>query len=253
MSVFDSDTSGLFAIRLAFTTISSAIFCYQYVKYVPYYDEFSSRLFGFECFFLAWIVCNALASYVLPIWGHFVVIFVGIIPVALLTAHVHQSLVDGILLMSPEKTTSELRAILQCYTIYGMTANKISPEKESTLIGLLALHKRECTDADCLLSTPDDLYDPKTNRYAKAKSGDDLFKNSVYLKHFSKFYFEAAIVNYGNLPGIHIEFASFLFYSLRNIHLALTELSLARKNKPTTMQLIEIYKLEYAAQHVTAG
>ena len=245
LSVFDSDTSGLFAIRLALASVFSALLCYQYIRYVPYYDEFASKLFGFECFFLAWIVANTLASYVLAIWGHFVVILLGILPVYLLTTHVYRHRIDSIIQMSPEKPTSELSAVLQCYAIYGLTANSLSPEKEAALIGLLALHKRECSNHECPLSSPDDLYDPKMNRYAKVNSGDDLFKNVVYLKHFAKFYFEAAIASYGNLPRIHVEFASFLFHSLRNIHLALTELSLARKNKPNTMQLIEIYKLEY--------
>lgn len=222
----------------------SVIFCIQYVKYLPYYDNFASVMFGFCCFFMAWVGSNAILTFIITLSGHFVVIVFGIIPIYILTKNIKLYLLENIIQTHPDKTSSEVEAVLQCYSVYALTTEATDPVQEANLIALVALHKKECVDPECPLSKPNDLYDSATGKHVKDNDTENLHKNKTYLKHFTKFYFDSAIANYGNTSGVRIAYASFLFFAFKNAHTALTELNYAKKNKPSFTQITEIFKLE---------
>ena len=147
----------------------------------------------------------------------------------------------NLIVTPPDEITSELSAVMQCYAINSLVSSKISSEQEILLTGIIYLHEKECVDKNCPINCLEDLYDPLTNRSANEENLKDLHKNQVYLKHFSKFYFDTAILRYPNSPDVHIAYAFFLFYTIRNINGALVELKLAKKSSPNLMQSFVIF------------
>ena len=243
---FDESMLGVFLIQCFITILSALIFVYQYVKYMPYFDNYVSITFGFLCFLLVWVVVNFALTYVIPLTGHFIVLLIGIIPVFLLVKNMRARFLEELLLKAPEKVATELEAITQCYAVYTLTMAHSDPEQEIRLIGLINVHLKECQKPECPLTSPGDLYDPCTDKHVNSGDTVNLHNNPIFLKHYAKMYFEAAISNFGNYPGVRIAYASFLFHAFRNVHAALNELSAAKKSKPNIMQSFEIYKFEYA-------
>jgi len=248
LAVFDHDLLGIFFIKYALTVGVAIFFPYQYVKYMQYFDSTISEVFGFMCFLFSWIMINSLLTYVIPLTGHFIVIMIGIIPIYMLVVNMRWRFLDELVLKSPEKMTTELEAIAQCYAIYHLTKTDTTPEQEIKLIGLINLHLKECQKPECPLTNPFDLYDPFTDKHVGNIPTSELHKNQVFLKHFCKYYFEASITNFGNYPSVRISYASFLFHSFKNVHAALSELNFAKKSKPNIMQSFEIYKFEQTMQ-----
>ncbi|MDR3549636.1 MAG: hypothetical protein P4M11_15430 [Candidatus Pacebacteria bacterium] len=244
---FDEDMSGLLLIEVFLTALAAVMIAYQYVKYMPYFDTYISVTFGFLSFLFVWIMINLALTYVIPLTGHFVVILIGVVPVFLLVNNMRGRFLEDLLLKPPEKMATELEAITQCYAVYILTMSHSDPEDEIRLIGLINVHLKECQKPECPLTNPVELYDPCTDKHVSDGDVVNLHKNTVFLKHYAKMYFEAAISNFGNYPGVRIAYASFLFHAFRNVHAALNELSSAKKSKPNIMQSFEIYKFEYAS------
>lgn len=57
---------------------SSATLCFQYVKYIPYYNGFVSVFFGTMVFTYFWVSINALLMKMVTLNGHLIIIFIGI-------------------------------------------------------------------------------------------------------------------------------------------------------------------------------
>lgn len=213
------------------------------MKFIPFFDEFISTLYGFLGFLHCWVMINSLVTYIVPLTGNFVIVLVGVIPVYFVVSNLRSRRIDLILLKQPDKTSSELEAIIQCHAVYSLVSSKITPEQEIRLTGLVNIHQKECQNlAKCPLHNPQELFDPCLDKFVE--DTENLHKNQVFLKHFTKMYFETAINNYQSLPGIRIAYASFLFHAFSNVHAALTELNYAKKSKPNIMQSFEIFKFE---------
>jgi hypothetical protein len=248
LSNFEREMAGFFIVKFFLLVVFSVLFCYQYLKYIPYYYGEISVFFGFCCYFLGWLVANASLTFVIPLSGHFVIIILGIVPVYLLVCHLRLNVLVSVLLLRPDATRDGLQATLQCYAVQALTMKVLDPddeaEGEAMLIGLVTSHRVECKNPACPLHSPENLYDPCIGKQVRDGDTERLYKNPVFLKHFTKKYFEDALANYGSSVGLHVAFASFVFGAFRNGHMALAELAMARKNKPTLGQMIEIYKME---------
>jgi len=251
ISNFDDTAVGLFVIRFLFTIVCSALMCYNYRRYIPFYNPHMSTIFGFEVYFLMWIVINAICTYILPVTGHFEIICVGIVPVYFVAKNMRRSVLETLLHTHPDKIDSEQSAIVQCCALNALVFDTKDESFESVFRGLIQSHSAECTKTDCPLYNPGDLYDPKERRYMDTKDPSTYATNYIYRKHFVKHFFESALINFSNSPDLHISFASFVFYSFENVHLALSELNAARKNKPSFLQAIIIEKLQYFFVAVT--
>jgi len=151
---------------------------------------------------------------------------------------------DRILMKPPDKVSSELEAMKLCSAVNSLTTSKLSSEQEIRLIGIVNLHQKECKDSTCPLSDSKDLYDPSQEKFVGDGDTENLHKNQVFLKLFTKYYFDTAISNFSSTSGIRLTYAYFLFHEMKNIHAALNELSHAKRNKPNIMQNFEIYKFE---------
>jgi hypothetical protein len=236
----------MFLIIYSLSIVGGVLFSFQYVKYLPYFDETISIVFGFLCFLLVWIQANSLLIFVVPVTGHFLAILVGVVPIYILAVYVRQHLVSCLLLKQPDKIESELEAIIQAYAIYAMSKPTSSEEAKHQIAGLIEMHLQECHKPECPLHDPAKLYDPCVNQHVEEVDTATLHTNRVFLKHFVKMYFEESINNFGTYPGLRIAYASFLLYSFGNVNAALTQLACAKRSKLSTLQNFEVYKFEYS-------
>jgi hypothetical protein len=241
---FETDYFPIFLIKYLVMGAASILFIYQYVKYLPYYDEFVSTLYGFLSFLHAWLIVVSLLTFIMSLTGHFVIFLVGVIPIYVVVMNLRTRRIEVILMKPPKTAASELEAILQCLAVYSLTTSKISPEQEIRLTGLVNLYLKETTDKNDPLLRPEELYDPCLDKFVDPPEVENLHKSQVFLKHFTNMYFAAAIGQFGNAPGIRIVYAYFLFDAFHNVHAALMQLMHARSNKPNLMQSFEIYKFE---------
>ena len=241
---FDESFFGVFIIKYALMICFSLIMIYQYIKYIPYFDEFVSTLFGYFWFLHIWTIAISIMTYIIDLTGHYIMFLTVIIPLYLVVRNIRKKLIDNALLERPDKITLEREALMQCYAVNSLTTSKITSEEEIRLIGLVNLHQKECKNKDCALYYPNELYDPCSGKFVNDGDVENLHKNQVFLKHFTKYYFDTAVSNFGNMPGIRLSYAFFLFHSFKNVHAALTELVSAKKNKPNIMQNFEIYKFQ---------
>lgn len=244
LSTFDSNLVGFFLIKY-FLTIGVSIFLsYQYMKYLPFYNETVSIIFGFLCYLLTWLVANSVLVFLIPLSGHFIVLIVGIIPIYLLVKSMRSRIIDELLMKQADQTITELESITQCFAVYSLIKTKNDPEEEIKLIGLVNLYLKDGKRTKASLLDTLEFYDPCIDKHVKEGDSMNLHRNPVFLKHFAKSYFEVGIVNFGNYPGIRIAYASFLFHAFKNIHGTLSELAYAKKSKPNIMQSFEIFKFE---------
>ena len=191
LCTYDEKAVLFFLVKYLVLLIFSITMVIQYIKYLPYYDDSISILNGFLSFFLLWIMINSLLTYILPITGHFIVLGIGIIPIYLLVVNVRSKLIDQLLMTAPDKITTELEAIIQCYAIFALTSKKLSPEEDIKLVGLVNVHVKDSEvktkgSAVDSLSKPGELYDPVLNKHVEDGNMEQLHKNPVFLKHFGK-------------------------------------------------------------------
>ena len=228
-----------------FITIGASIcFAYQYMKYLPYFDDTISLLFGYLCFLLTWIVANSLLVFIIPLHGHFIVLLAGAIPMFFFVKNLRENIIEDLLLKLPDQTNTELEAITQCFAVYSLTKTSKDKEREIKLIGLVNWQIKDGKKGYLSLSDPLELYDPCIDKHVKDFDTKNLHRNPVFLKHFTKAYFDVGIGSFGNNPGIRIAYATFLFHVFKNIHASLSELAFAKKSKPNIMQSFEIYRFE---------
>lgn len=245
LACLEDEYFGVFIVKYIVMIAASIMFIYQYIKYLPYFDEFISTLYGYFCFLHAWALAVSLLTFIISLTGHFIIFIVGVIPVYFVVQNIRTRRIELILLKPPDRTGSELEAIIQCHAVFSLTTSKITAEQEIRLTGLVNLHQKECQNKKCPLYSPKELYDPCLDKFVDDGDIESLHKNQVFLKHFTKLYFDKAIESYGGMPGIRIAYAFFLFNAFQNVHAALTELVYAKKSKPNIMQSFEIYKFEY--------
>lgn len=241
---FENDYFAVFLIKYLIIIFTSVLLAYQYLKYLPYYDDFISILFGYLIFLQVWILANSLLTFAGSLTGNFMIVLVGLVPAYLTVKRIRTRILEIILLKPPDKTSTELEAIIQSHAVYSLITSKITTEQEIRLIGLVNLHQNNCQNQDCPLHRAQELFDPCLDKFIDEESLEKLHKNQIFLKHFTKMYFEEGIINFCNMPGIRLAYASFLFHAFNNVHAALTELAFAKKNKPNIMQSFEIYKFE---------
>ncbi len=67
-------------------------------------------------------------------------------------------------------------------------------------------------------------------------------KDNIFLNHLNKRLYEDALNKFINSPRLHIAFSFFLFDTMRNVHAALVDLSIASKKKPSIQQQFTIFR-----------
>ena len=241
---FENEHLILFIAKYAVMIIFSIILIYQYLKTLPYFDNYTSNLYGYYIFMHAWTLLVSTLTFWVPFEGHFIMLVTGILPTYIMVTHIKTKLMERLIFENPEKIPNELEARMQCCVINFLISSKIDDQQRIILIGLINFIMKEC-EGNKVLYNLESLYDPSTNKLASEHNTESLHKNPVYLKHFVKRYFDIALENFSNSPGLRISYASFIFSTFRNVHASLAELMKAKSNNPNLMQTFDIFKFEY--------
>jgi hypothetical protein len=241
-TVFEYDYSGIFWLKYAIMFISSVLFVYQYFKYLPYYDESISFLYGYLNVVQLWIMITSLIALFTDVNGHLIIILIGLMPIYIMVKYIRGKRFDSIFFKQPEDSANEFEALIQCNAV--SKVNNTSFKQELQLAGLVTLHLRECKSKTCPLHSLKQLYDPCINTFASDLDNIHPYRNNIFLKHFAKYYFDTALNKYNNNPKIKIAYAFFMFNSFRNIQSALTEIRQAKNYSLSMTQNFEIHKFE---------
>eukprot|EP01022_Parablepharisma_sp_SALTPOND_P000297 TRINITY_DN1012_c0_g2_i1.p1 TRINITY_DN1012_c0_g2~~TRINITY_DN1012_c0_g2_i1.p1 ORF type:complete len:1372 (-),score=229.35 TRINITY_DN1012_c0_g2_i1:10269-14384(-) len=232
--------------------MASILLVYQYFTYVPYFNSFVSIFWGSLICSYFWISVNALLMMIINVYGHILIISIGIPVIAGLVCNLREMRIQHLLLLNMEKMKTATDALSQIITIQQMIkASSVSQVEDVTLIGIVNLHVLECQNPDCPCKNEAELFDAATGKFSKRDSG--YHKDPIFLNHFTKRLYEDSLNKFINSPLLHIGFSYYLFDTMKNVHAALVELNIASKKKPSLQQQFTIYRYKYNIEnHIKA-
>ena len=144
---------------------------YQYFVYVPYFNSFVSIFWGSLVCNYCWISINALLMMVINVYGHIIIICIGIPIIAGLVKNLREMRIQNLLLLNMEKMKTGVDALTQIITIQQMIkAANVSQVEDVTLIGIVNLHVLECQNSDCPCKNEAELFDAATGKFSKRDS-----------------------------------------------------------------------------------
>lgn len=220
---------------------------YQYFSSVPYFDSYISVFWGSLvcCFF--WFSLNALLMMILDIYGHIIIICIGVPVIVGVVYNLRKLRTHKILLLHMDKVKTGKDALLQIAGLQEvMEAANVSQKEDVRLTGIVNSHVLECQDAECPCKNDTGLYDISKDQFVKCSA--NFHKDSTFLKYFNKKLFEDYVSKFSNSPLLHVKLAHFLFETMRNVHAALLELDLAERKKPSLKQQFAIYREKSAIE-----
>jgi hypothetical protein len=83
--------------------IFSIMLCYQYYKYIPYYNSFVSIFWGSLIYSYFWFSLNALLMQILDVYGHLIIIIIGIPIISALVNNLRHKRIENLLLTNIDK------------------------------------------------------------------------------------------------------------------------------------------------------
>ena len=221
--------------------IASILFIYHYFTFVPYFNSFTSIVYGSVICNYFWICVNALLMMILNIYGHIIIICIGIPVIIGVVYNMRQIRIQHILLSTIEKTNTPIEALSQIIVIQQLIKSaSFNRSVNVSLIGIVNLHVLECQNSDCPCKNDVELFDINTGNFSKHTGSHH--KDFVFLNYFNKKLYEDFLSKFTNSPQLHIGFSNFLFEIMKNIHASLLELDMAYKKKPTLKQEFMIFR-----------
>jgi len=184
--------------------------------------------------------------------GHMIIICIGIPIVSGVIYNLRKVYVRRLILTGIDKVRSEAKALLRMAKLRQMIKNtSFANEKDIILIGLVNLHMLECQNLNCPCKNENDLYDVNTESFIKRDS--KYMHNPVFLKYLVKEKYGILIDKFINSSLLHINFATYLFEEMKNVHSALIQLGMAEKKKPSLQQQLTIYRKKFeVAEYIKA-
>ena len=184
---------------------------------------------------------------ILDVYGHISIICIGIPVVSGVAYNLREMKIQRLLLKSSDKTNNEIDALTYIGSIQQIIKTFTTKKTENvTLIGIINLHVLECVNQECSCKNENELYDAKTGKYSKRDVG--YHRDEIFLKYFNKQLYENALKQFISSPLLHINYSSYLFDIMKNVHASISELDLAIKKKPTLQQLFTIYRRRNAIE-----
>ncbi len=141
----------------------------NYFAYLPYFNPFTSVLWGsMTCIFL-WISLNALGMETLKLNGQLVVIGCGIPMIIGLVFHGRKLRIRHILLLPVEKMSSDIDALNQIVNVEHMIRSVASGSQPDNLMlaGMVNQHVTDCQYEDCVCKNGTALFDAASHGTSK--------------------------------------------------------------------------------------
>ena len=115
-----------------------------------------------------WIAINALLMMILNIYGHIIIIGIGIPIITGLVKNLRDIRLQYLLLMNVDKMKADFDTVKQILTLQQMIKAAIANQAEDVvLIGLVNSHVLECANPDCSCKNEAILYDAATQKFSQ--------------------------------------------------------------------------------------
>ena len=181
---------------------------------------------------------------IVNVYGHIIIICIGIPVVIGVVYNMREVRIRHLLLVNIDKVKHEIDALAQILELQKIIKEESDDDIENvTLIGIVNLHVLECQNQDCPCKNDSELFDVSTGKFSERKIGHH--RDLIFLKHFIKRLYEDLIIKFTSSGILHIYFSYYLFSTMRNMHAALLELSIAEKKKPSLQQEFFIYRMKF--------
>jgi len=227
---------------IIFSFLASMALCYQYYKYIPYYNSFVSVFCGSLIFIYFWVSVNAIFMMSLDLNGHLIIIFVGVPILAALVRNLREIRIRHLMETNVDKLKLDIDALIQIHNMTDFTkGGQKDQAHKMTMIGIVNLHIVECQNSECPCKDEYELYDVTTGTFS-FHNRQAPHQDEIFLNHFIKRLYEDSLNKFINSPSIHIAFAFYLFKVMKNIHASLVELNIAIKKKPSLQQQFTIFR-----------
>ena len=225
--------------------VGSLYFCKTYIKYIPYYNQRTSVLFGACWFAYFWIAFNVLLTEALATvnyQGQSIVIVVGLILIYPATKQIRTNRIQKkIFNKKHDKIKSEYELDIFIHKFYRLIIDQnVDEVDEMILIGLIHNHQSECLNNDCPLNTTEELYLPSSDNTSDRRA--TFSKDPIVLFHLINSIYADYSKNSNATAVLHTTYSYFLFTMMGNIHTALQELNVAEKCDTNYQQKFTIYR-----------
>lgn len=105
---------------------------------------------------------------ILNIYGHVIIISIGIPIITGLVISIREIRKQCILLLNIDKMKADYEALIQIVTFQQMIQDaKVSQDEDITLIGIVNLHVLECQNQECPCKNEAILYDITTSKFTQ--------------------------------------------------------------------------------------
>ena len=226
-----------------FTAFGRLMLIYHYFIYIPYFNTVVSVAWGSLICNYCWLSINALLMMIIDVYGHIIIICIGIPVVIGVVYNLRQVRIRHVMLTNIEQIKSEIDALTQIIILQQMIQINSEDKIENvTLIGIVNLYVLECQNQDCPCKNESELFDASIGKFSQRNVGHH--RDNIFLKHFVKRIYEDFINKFSNTALLHIEFSFYMFSIMKNNHAALQELNIAEKKKPSIQQEFVIYRMK---------
>lgn len=219
----------------------SVVMIYQYFLYVTFYDPFISVLWGTLTCSYFWISLNALLMMILDIYGHLLIIAIGIPIILGVVYNLRQTRLHWLMLKPLDKINSEVDALTQLIHLQRIIKQSVTSQTDNLILtGVVNTNVFECQDPTCFCKKDIELFDVASGTFSKRTKS--YHKDHIFLNYYCKKMYSSYLEKFGNSLMIRDSFAHYLFESIRNVHAALVELNFASKKKPSLKQQFDIHR-----------
>ena len=97
---------------------SSAFLCYQYYRYIPYYNAFLSVFIGTLFFVYFWVSFNALLMKIFETRGQLIIVLVGLPLVLVVVRNIRARRINSLLETPPDKIQNDIDVLLALPYLY---------------------------------------------------------------------------------------------------------------------------------------
>ena len=248
--VFFTSTDFHYPLILLYT-LASIYLIRIYFMYLPFYHSSTSVLFGAATMTYFWICLNVLICKLMQTIEYSdatMIVLIGLLLSPLIVIRLRSKRIFGLVLGTKYDTLREdydLDIYIKTLIDLLMKQNH-SEHADNIITGFLTNLMEECELEDCPLNHQNSLYVPATNSYS-ARQKSNLSDPLVFLHCIN-----TIMLNYAKRTdshsGIHIIYAYFLFYRMKNIHMALLELNTAEKLEISLQQEFSTFRLKMVIQ-----
>ncbi len=160
-------------VTISVFLLVSILLSYQYFVYVPYFNPFVSVFWGSLACSYFWVSLNALFMMVMNIYGHIIIMFIGIPIIAGLVKNLREMRIQYLLLLDIDKMKIDSDVFCQIINIQQMIkAANVNQADGLMLVGIVNMHVLDCRANECPCKVEAGLYDASTGKFSQRVGKD---------------------------------------------------------------------------------